>query len=853
MRENRENEIKVFAHVSMVVTITVFSVILLVLNLVMGWEKWVDYLLVVVPVFCLTIHIKRYAIPQVRMNIYSVFLLVELFYFTYNAIKFFDCTPAIIIIMILFALGQAYGFLLLALVIGYFGMILNLYNAGVAGTMLFDTESLVRIVFHLVIVPVSGIFLLSSKKAIRRLLAGYEDRISSLREQNRSANDFLANVSHEIRTPINAVVGLTGVCIEKEDNEEIKRDLAAVVSAGHRVSDQISDILDYSEIDMNRLVVNEEDYTLASVLKDLVNKLDMYKKQEVELVIDVDPAIPAVLHSDVNKIRKILWHLVSNGIKYTEEGGVYLRLYPTPQDYGINLNIDVTDTGHGMQEDELERVFECFYQANSGRNRISGGLGLGLSVVAGFVRELGGFVTIDSQYEKGTSVHVSLPQMVSDSTECMMLENHEKLMLGSYLHFERFGVPQVRELYSNMLRNTVRGLKVQMHKVESIESLKKLTGRIPLTHLFVGESEYTSDPAFLESLTDSMTVLIIADDSFKLPPGSKIHVMRKPFYCFPVIDALNRHVANEHLGEKKLVCPGVRALVVDDERLNLTVAQGIFKQYGMIVRTAGSGTEAIDLCEKHDFDIIFMDHMMPGMDGIETAKRIRLCGNEKNRDIPVVALTANATSAAKELFMSEGFSGFVSKPVELIELEHCLKKALPAKLIRMEVQEKQPEPVKESITQAQPSANETSDFDGLLEKAGIDTKSGRAFVQNDDDFYRTILQQFYEDHEEKKNKLCEYRKAADFKNYTILAHAVKSTAKTIGASELSEQARLLEQAGKDEDEEYITSHHEAMLKAYEVVAAAIGEALGCGSPIGDEEEEEDDEIFFFAPEGGEDA
>ena len=150
--------------------------------------------------------------------------------------------------------------------------------------------------------------------------------------------------------------------------------------------------------------------------------------------------------------------------------------------------------------------------------------------------------------------------------------------------------------------------------------------------------------------------------------------MQKPFYALAIANVLNSEVSDDNtdgLQEKQMKCPGVKALVVDDESMNLLVAEGIFSDYGMTVKTALSGAEAIELCEKDTFDIIFMDHMMPEMDGVETMKRLRQLKDVGAERLTVVALTANAVSGAKEMFINEGFDGFVAKPIESVELEMC--------------------------------------------------------------------------------------------------------------------------------------------------------------------------------------
>ena len=861
MKERNENELRTFAHVSLVTAIVVFSILIFVLNLISGWERWVLVLLIFAPVISCVMHIKQYPMAKSRMRIYVIILLMETFYYCDKIYMVFDAAPVVVMIMILFAMSQEYLFVWLALVAGYAGMALHIYERYAEGTLETNNINVMRTVLHFLVIFIAGVLIYSIEKTVRVMKDSYENQIKKLRDQNNSASDFLANVSHEIRTPINAVVGLTGVCIEKEKDKEIRNDLESIVSAGQRISDQISDILDYSEIDIEKLAVNNENYMLESILKDIVKKIEPYKPDNIELVIDVDPKLPVVLNSDAAKIKKILMHLILNGLKYTNEGGVYVNITSEKQEYGLNLNIEVSDTGIGMNEEELARVFERFYQANSGITRRAGGLGLGLPIAVGFVRALGGFITMQSKAQKGTCVRVSLPQKIVDKSECMTIENRDDLSIGSFLHFERYEHPQVREYYNEMIKNLVKGLKVQLHRMDSPESLKMISGRVSLSHLFLGQEEYELTHDFVEELGKKTLVMVVADKDFELPDNSNVRIMRKPFYSFPVVRALNTRHYEIKADHEQIVCPGIHALVVDDEPLNLTVAKGIFNKYQMIVTTAASGQEAIDLCREKSFDIIFMDHMMPGMDGIETVKRIRTMSRERVHEIPIVALTANATSAAREMFAAEGFNGFVSKPIEIIELDRVLKNVLPAAVTVIENKDNKTIEVNESKgldtkgKEKSKSLNTiTSDFEEILTNAGVDVDLGLYHTQNDADFYCTLIRQFYEDAEKKKIKIEDYFRDSDYKNYQIAVHALKSTAKMIGAENLSKQALELEMAAKKKDSIFMSKKHGLLIQSFSDTVESIGLALNELKQNKTEiVENEDDEIFVFEPQGGENA
>ena len=447
---------------------------------------------------------------------------------------------------------------------------------------------------------------------------------------------------------------------------------------------------------------------------------------------------------------------------------------------------------------------------------MGGGLGLGLAIVSGFVSLLGGFMTISSKPEKGTTVHVSLPMKVIDPTTCMSVAHPDELIIGAYLHFEKYPDPQVREYYNSMVLNIVKGLGVQMHRVNNPEDLKLLHDTIHMTHLFVAEEEYASNVELIEEYAKDMIVVVVANGDFKPAPGSNARVMEKPFYCFPVVSVLNSSVHDKQTAGFRMVCKGVKALVVDDEPMNLVVGKSIFRNYGMEVTTVLSGQESIDICREMTFDIVFMDHMMGGMDGVEAMKRIRSDVAGKNGETPIVALTANAMSSAKQMFLSEGFDGFVSKPIETDELERVMRQVLPKSMVTYEEIDdlSEPEPDFEDLRKESSPKMTALSLREHLKPYSVDTDAGMKYCLNDFEFYKSLLVQFAAEAVDKIPLINRYYESADFKNYEILVHALKSTSKMIGAGVLSDKAKQLELAAKEKKEEFIKENHYPMMGEY---------------------------------------
>lgn len=621
----------------------------------------------------------------------------------------------------------------------------------------------------------------------------------------------MSNISHELRTPINAIIGTTEIVLDQENDDWEKAQLLTIQKAASRMAMQVGDIMDYSELQTGRLVVNSEPYTLASLFNDVFMELRSHISPELEVIVDVDAQTPSGMISDVRKLRRILFHLIGNSLKFTRQGGVYVHVTSVKQDYGINLCVEVSDTGIGMKESETRQILQRFYQTDTGKTVSAGGLGLGLPIANGFVRALGGFLMIESEPDRGTSVRISLPQKVSDERSCMSVADKERINLGGYLNIGKFSNPYVREYYDRMILGIVQGLGTPMHRVDNLEDLKKLLERVNITHLFLGAEEYLSSPAYMEALTDTMKVIVVASDTFLLPEGSKAWVIYKPFSGFAIVNVLNAGETAGNAADSRLYYPDVHALVVDDELMNLTVAASFLKKYGMHVTTVSSGKEAIAHCRESHFDIVFMDHMMPEMDGVEAMKQIRAISDGALAPLPVIALTANALSSAREMFLEEGFDGFVSKPIEIPELERVLKRVLSSSGGK---------PISDPDT-ARPAASGKDEELRILTEAGISTTEGRRYCQQDDELYFSLLYQFADDFSEKKEKLDRYLIQKDCDNYRIVVHALKSTAKTIGAAKLSDTAKELETAAKSGDFAFLQKRHSTLMNDYQETVSAI--------------------------------
>ena len=821
---------------------TALAVGLVAETVLMSWELWAIPLILGAVTVCWFVHIRQRMSSHQRIWVYTVMMMGTFFFYGTHVTSTYDMALLMMLMMIIFTIVGESKLVSFCLITYYVTLSFDLWLMFSAGTV-WDSLLVSRTILHIVLMFMAGWLARFIIREWALMFRDSDERIEELNKTTTRMTAFMSNISHELRTPVNAITGTAKLMLDRETDGQLREELMTVREAAGRMAMQIDDIMDYSEMETGKLVVQNEPYSLASLFNDVLAELKPRVPEGVELVVDVDANTPSGMVSDARKLRKILYHIIGNSLRFTTQGGVYVHVTSVKQAYGVNLCIEVTDTGIGMDEAEAGQVLQRFYQTDAGKTVSTGGLGLGLPIASRFVRSLGGFMLIKSKPGCGTTVRMSIPQKVSDAQGCMSVLNREQIHLAGFLNIGKFPNPNVREFYNAAILGIVQGLGTPMHRVDNVDDLKKLLGKVHITHLFTGVEEYLSASDYLESLADQLQVMVVASDPFMLPARSRALVIPKPLSGFSIASVLNAREAS--VGDDRLFCPEVRALVVDDEPMNLTVASGILKTYGMHVTVASSGAEALRLCRSETFDVVFMDHMMPELDGVETLKRLRTQQAETHRDTPVIALTANALSSAREMFLHEGFDGFVSKPIELPELERVLRRVLPKdKLLTVSVDE-----ARRLQQQRVAPPLETDVEKNALTEAGISPEDGRRYCQNDEELYLSLLGQFAADCPDKERHLGLYCQREDCANYLILVHALKGTARMIGAGALSEQARAMESAVRAGDLSYLRANHDALLASYRQTVDAIRAFLAGEGAVRPTMEEEADVFEFFPEEG----
>lgn len=549
---------------------------------------------------------------------------------------------------------------------------------------------------------------------------------------SQAKSQFLAQMSHEIRTPINAVLGMNEMILRESKDDNILEYAANIDSAGNTLLSLINSILDFSKIEDGKMELVPVKYDTASLLNDLYHSIiQRADSKGLAFVMEADRNLPCSLFGDDIRVSQVIMNLLTNAVKYTEKGTVTLSVSIVEMNgKNARLRVSVKDTGIGIKDEDLGRLFESFERLDEIRNRNIEGTGLGISIVTSLLRMMGSSLQVNSRYGEGSEFYFVLEQGISDPTPIGNLQ----------------------------------------------ERMKKRT-----------EHKDTTD----------------------------------------VINA-----------------PSARVLLVDDNDMNLKVAKNLLKLCGIKPDMASSGEEAIEFMRRGTYDVVFLDHMMPKMDGIETLRKL------KSEDLvpentTIIALTANAVVGAREMYLKDGFKDYLSKPMEVKKLVEKLKKYLPESAYAEKTDNtalnaerkdaEAPLPADDEIMEFYPEdpdensgeLNDGSVYDKeKLTNAGVDVVSGLGYSGNDEEFYGEMLDEFASSFEGKIAALDGFLAAENWKDYNVKVHAMKSNARMIGAESLSVQALKLEEASKKEDTAYVRENHVLLAESGRKLVEAINESLG---------------------------
>jgi signal transduction histidine kinase/ligand-binding sensor domain-containing protein/CheY-like chemotaxis protein len=606
----------------------------------------------------------------------------------------------------------------------------------------------------------------------------------SAENSNKAKSEFLANISHEVRTPLNSIIGFSTLLSETEVNDLQQQYLSTLKNSAHSLLAIINDILDISKIEAGKI---EMEIIRINLPKLLEQSIDMVKYQSsvkgIELVLNISPEVPEHAYFDPVRLKQILLNLLNNAIKFTHEGEVELAVDFASSDSHTGIfSFSIRDTGIGISEEKQKRLFKSFSQADASTTRKYGGTGLGLFISKNFVNKMGGTISVESTEGAGSTFSFKVETKYDERTwlsDKSIESKQNALLIGK------------NTTLFNMLNKVFSEVGVVSSQIDSIENFKSVQkGDIPFDFLIIDyhQKDHEQLTAFSLELKQKIhqpkTILLInAEDRNNFSKTVFDHSLIKPFKTDELLNLFRRtenQLPNNIDGIHKPITlkKSPKILIVEDVRINMLLISTIIKQIlnSPRIYSAENGKLAFEAVANENFDVILMDIQMPEVDGIEATKLIRKLESEKEIRTPIIALTAGAVAGEKEKCLNAGMDDFLTKPINRTILEKTLLKFLsPSDMIQQEIK---------IISQEKNFKH--FDKEQLLQK-----------LENDKDTLMLLLDAAENDIEERIKKV---KEAAEIKDYEIIrieAHAIKGSSLEICLNKFGEMAREVEIASKE--------------------------------------------------------
>jgi signal transduction histidine kinase/CheY-like chemotaxis protein/ABC-type amino acid transport substrate-binding protein len=692
-------------------------------------------------------------------------------------------------------------------------------------------------------------------------LVGLERKLETALESAKAANhaksEFLARMSHEIRTPMNAILGIAEMELEREDLlPDMREALSKVYNSGYLLLSIINDILDLSKIESGKLSLQPIRYDIPSLINDTVQLNVMrFESKPVDFKLQIDESVPASLFGDELRIKQILNNILSNAFKFTGMGEVSLLVAAESEEAGasagrqITLVLSISDTGCGMTPAQVDKLFADYTHFSAEASRTTEGTGLGMGITKNLVDLMNGEITVKSEQGKGSVFTVRLPQgcvdtrvLGRDGAENLRRLHFDKLLQSKTPQIIREYMPYGKVLVVDDMEPNLYvakgllapyGLSIEtassgfeaidiikngakydiifmdhfMPKMDGVETVKKIRD-LGYTRPIV---------ALTANVIDGQEEMFLANgfDAFISKPldirqlNAVLNQLVRDKYSDETIEAARQLKGDlEQDSPSRLELNNAKALVVDDFLPNLNAAAGMLRKYKMRVDCALNGQEAVDRIKsgEPEYNFIFMDHLMPEMDGIEATLQIRALGTAYAQKVPIIALTANEVDADERMFLDNGFQAVLFKPISMAKLDVFIKNLFVNK-------------INQDIA---PEEKEIKEIN--IDIPGINGKKITDIYDGDLEVFLPVLRSYVSAIPAALEKMRAVSEET-LPEYMACVHGVKSTSESIGAEAVREMAAELESLAKADDLPGILAKNAVLLQYAEELLENIRQWL----------------------------
>lgn len=497
-------------------------------------------------------------------------------------------------------------------------------------------------------------------------------------DNERSKDVFLMNMSHEIRTPMNAIMSAGEIMLAKDISDDTRMNVHHISNACRALITTLDDLLVFSDDGERNIVMQEDEYETGEFLDDIINMISVrLMGMDVKFYVYIDPYIPKKLIGDMIRLRQVFINILNNAVKYTRQGHITLRVVMSDvTQEGMVLHADVTDTGIGIKEEKLPTLFDDFTRVDDDINESlkKEGSGLGLSITKSIVNACGGSIGVKSVYNKGSVFSFDIPQKIADPEPLAKIRDSRDL--GVIICDDDVNMKSV-------LKDTLRAMKIRCTVVENSDEMNAVIKEGIYTHLFI-TPECLEGSCDLPSLMGTNITIVMmkevddpdddSGDARLVKPLSSLNIVKYFESGHRVPEETAKEAEPE---ERKVIVSGAKALVVEDNMTNLMVAERLLNRMGFEVSTASNGSSALSIAKVMSFDILFIDYMMTGMNGIDTLRAVRKMSSEWAKTVPCIVLTADAHEGAKQMLINAGFDDYLAKPIDMHELEYMVTRYLP--------------------------------------------------------------------------------------------------------------------------------------------------------------------------------